>query len=323
MSMRIVLILLGLLGLAPAVLAENTVRCESPDFRYRQCPVDTRGGVRLVRRLSRALCVEGQTWGVERDGIWVDQGCAAEFAVGEMNSGDGYPGAGDGQLACKSENFRYNLCRADIRGRVELTRQLSNAPCRQDETWGVTRDGIWVDQGCSAEFRVMAGAVEPRPPWTGGARPPWAGGGNAGPDRLICESRDFRYRFCQADTRDGVRLLRQLSEAPCRQGETWGVNRDGVWVDRGCVAEFAVERAGEPGYDDEHRRTVVCRSRSLRREHCRADVSGGVSLLRQLSRRSCIQGQSWGVDRGGIWVDQGCDAEFVLERRGGFIPGVR
>jgi hypothetical protein len=37
---------------------------------------------------------------------------------------------------------------------VQLVRQISGSPCRQDETWGYDRRGIWVDRGCRAEFVI-------------------------------------------------------------------------------------------------------------------------------------------------------------------------
>src|SRR3546814_15625729 len=41
----------------------STVRCESKDRRTRHCNIDTRGGVRLPRRLSDASCVQGRKIG--------------------------------------------------------------------------------------------------------------------------------------------------------------------------------------------------------------------------------------------------------------------
>lgn len=34
----------------------------------------------------------------------------------------------------------------------------------------------------------------------------------------------------------------------------------------------------------------------------------------QRSRSSCIYGYSWGIDRAGLWVDNGCRARFWIER---------
>lgn len=55
-----------------------------------------------------------------------------------------------------------------------------------------------------------------------------------------CSSDDGRRKFCEVDTRDGVRLVRQVSGSPCRLNETWGFTSRGIWVDRGCRAEFQV-----------------------------------------------------------------------------------
>src|ERR1044071_2901451 len=56
---------------------------------------------------------------------------------------------------------------------------------------------------------------------------------------VTCASEDGRRRYCDADTRNGVRLSRQI-RGSCRLNETWGFDRRGIWVDRGCSAEFVV-----------------------------------------------------------------------------------
>lgn len=59
---------------------------------------------------------------------------------------------------------------------------------------------------------------------------------------IVCASNNGERVFCEADLRGREpELVRQISERPCRRGETWGFDRRGVWVDRGCRAEFAVE----------------------------------------------------------------------------------
>jgi hypothetical protein len=60
--------------------------------------------------------------------------------------------------------------------------------------------------------------------------------------RVRCESRDYRERFCRTDTYGGVRLVRQIGDASCRQGRTWGTRQDGIWVSNGCRADFEVGR---------------------------------------------------------------------------------
>ena len=59
---------------------------------------------------------------------------------------------------------------------------------------------------------------------------------------ITCASNDGRRAYCDVDTRNGVRLLEQHSDRPCREGSTWGYDRRGIWVDRGCRADFEVRR---------------------------------------------------------------------------------
>ena len=128
---------------------------------------------------------------------------------------------------------------------------------------------------------------------------------------VVCESRDRRTNYCSADTRGGVRLVRQLSDRRCVRGGNWGVNQRGIWVTDGCRAEFEVQ--GHQRYGE----TVRCESTDNRTRYCRADTRYGVRLWRQLSRSACVEGRSWGVTRDSIWVSRGCRADFRVGDRGG------
>jgi hypothetical protein len=64
---------------------------------------------------------------------------------------------------------------------------------------------------------------------------------NAFARRITCESNDNRRQYCAADTRSGVRLSRVTGNAQCVEGSTWGYDQNGVWVDRGCRAEFEMQ----------------------------------------------------------------------------------
>src|SRR5438477_4828478 len=59
---------------------------------------------------------------------------------------------------------------------------------------------------------------------------------------LTCASEDGRRHYCPADTRAGVSLQRQRSKSACTQGTTWGFDQNGVWVERGCRADFLVNK---------------------------------------------------------------------------------
>jgi len=78
--------------------------------------------------------------------------------------------------------------------------------------------------------------------YSGGYNDPRYNRGGNSNRAITCSSDDGRRTYCDADTRDGVRLVRQRSDASCRQGSTWGYDRRGIWVDRGCRADFEIGR---------------------------------------------------------------------------------
>jgi len=57
---------------------------------------------------------------------------------------------------------------------------------------------------------------------------------------ISCASQDIGRQYRGADTRGGVTLIRQNSNSPCSENQTWGYDGRGIWVDRGCRAEFQV-----------------------------------------------------------------------------------
>jgi Protein of unknown function (DUF3011) len=144
---------------APAAKAQ-TITCASENGKRNYCPVDTRGGVQLVRQRSDARCTQGYSWGFDKRGIWVDRGCRADFVVNAYRpGGPGYgPGAGRppaGQpITCASENGKRNYCPIDTRRGVQMVKQRSDARCSQGYSWGYDQRGIWVDRGCRADFVV-------------------------------------------------------------------------------------------------------------------------------------------------------------------------
>ncbi|HTL15164.1 MAG TPA: DUF3011 domain-containing protein [Thermomonas sp.] len=239
--MRIPLIAAGLLAAAalPASAGPQgwqeygpgtgVVRCESNDGRVRECPT---GGGRVVleRQHSRAACIEGRSWGQRRGGVWVANGCRADFRV--LGYGYGGPGQAYGRdrVRCESNDGRTRHCALDGRGRPQLVRQLSRAACIEGRTWGADRGGVWVTDGCRGEFAAGRGGG-----WGGGYG---SGDYGYGGRTFRCESNDGRTRECAANVRAGVRLVRQLSRAPCIQGRSWGYGRNGIWVADGCRAEF-------------------------------------------------------------------------------------
>ena len=219
---------------APPVTAREAVyvpgtlvRCESINNTRNTCRVDARGRMVVVnQQLSENPCTLGRSWGVsnDRDEIWVNEGCRAEFQVG----GSSVAAAAFGRsVICESHNNGRNRCPVDTSYGVQLARQISDSGCVRGSDWGFDENGIWVDNGCRAEF-VLGGdqRFTIRPPSTG--------------MRVVCESQNQAMNRCPADTYYGVALARQISDSMCVRGQTWGYDANGIWVTGGCRAEFVI-----------------------------------------------------------------------------------
>lgn len=139
----------------------------------------------------------------------------------------------------------------------------------------------------------------------------FAAAGLAQADRVVvCESQDEKHRWCPTDTRGGVTLDEQISDSLCVYNVTWGYDRRGIWVDKGCRARFRVGDWTDAG-------SVTCESENERYRLCPADTTGGVALVEQLSDSPCRPNVTWGYDQRGIWVDNGCRARFKVGGWGG------
>lgn len=77
-----------------AAVAETQITCKSKNYQYNSCKLDRPGHVRLVKQLSNRKCRQGKTWDYDRRSIWVDDGCAAKFAVNYNKEYDSSSDAG-------------------------------------------------------------------------------------------------------------------------------------------------------------------------------------------------------------------------------------
>ncbi|WP_051943329.1 MULTISPECIES: DUF3011 domain-containing protein [Luteibacter] len=184
--MKRILGLVGMLALGAGLFATphvahaqrggDTVNCFSDNGRRSYCRVPWRDA-RLIRQDSKTACIRGRTWDMDRNGLWVDDGCrgifqeAGGWGGGRPGWGDGgRPGWGDdgrpgggrpgyggnsGQIvSCDSEDNKRVFCRWPLGRGARLVEQNSNASCREGYSYGFTRDGIWADHGCRAKFDI-------------------------------------------------------------------------------------------------------------------------------------------------------------------------
>ena len=108
----------------------------------------------------------------------------------------------------------------------------------------------------------------------------------------------------------GVVLVRQSGEGNCVLGRTWGFDAKGVWVADGCRATLRLPTIGPP---------LACAAAAGAREVCPANTSAGVALVGDTP--GCALGRTWGYDRDGVWVADGCQGTFVLTTRGAVACG--
>ena len=73
---------LGMCAAMATAAEAGTLECRSDGHRYNYCRANTDGSVRLLNQISNTKCREGQNWGYDARGIWVDQGCTAKFDYG-------------------------------------------------------------------------------------------------------------------------------------------------------------------------------------------------------------------------------------------------
>lgn len=201
----------------------GTINCSSDDGERHTCAADIRGGVQLVNQRSGSPCQRGASWGTDRDGIWVDHGCRADFAVNPYHAYPNPESGRDGTITCSSDDGGRHECPADTSGGALLINQRSGSPCQRGYSWGEDERGLWVDHGCRADFQVGSATDTP-----------------AATSLITCSSDDNERHSCAADTYGGVRLVRQISGSACKRGYSWGADERGIWVDHGCRAEFVV-----------------------------------------------------------------------------------
>src|SRR3954452_18591400 len=78
----VLLLGLGAITTPSVAHAQNPIiTCASDDMGYHTCDIGPNHGARVARQHSDAQCVEGQTFGVRGDQIWVNRGCRAEFEI--------------------------------------------------------------------------------------------------------------------------------------------------------------------------------------------------------------------------------------------------
>jgi Protein of unknown function (DUF3011) len=153
LSCLIVILMASLVAVTSVPASEpdagtTTVHCSSDDGLRRHCPADTSAGVTLSRSIGEGVCLLGKTWGYDDAGIWVTDGCAAEFVV----AGDG---ANEVPPTSEAAEDSTDSTEPDKTGKKPI--ESSN----ERETWGVLDpgEGFLIGRGKFGEAHISAYAL--------------------------------------------------------------------------------------------------------------------------------------------------------------------
>ena len=129
-------------------------------------------------------------------------------------------------------------------------------------------------------------------------------------ENITCFSSGGRYSYCSARTDSHVRLVRQVSRTQCRQYDNWGYDRNGVWVDRGCSAEFEVGRDGRHGGGSDNDKDLKVA----------AGAVAGIALIAALASKNKAQDQK-GVSSWAVGTFRGYDSDERVDLEVTILPG--
>ena len=197
-------------------------------------------------------------------------------------------------VVCESIDRDSRRCPTPWRGPSRLVRQLSGTTCIEGRNWGSENGQVVVWSGCRGEF----------------AR----GRGDSQTGTIRCESNDNRVANCRTPWRGDSRVVRQLSDTRCREGQNWDSGNGQVTVWSGCRAEFGPTTGGWDGGGEGGGSgyNVTCASQNGGYTTCNwPPGQGQPRLLQQLSHQACVQGRTWGMAGSNrIWVNGGCRGRF-------------
>lgn len=160
--------------------------------------------------------------------------------------------------------------------------------------WTFSR--IQSDIAASLRFNASNGWIPPSPNY-------W------NQQSVICTSNGKRYNECPTPFTGRARLVENISDTRCVEGQNWGAWQGMIWVDKGCRGRFM--DAGSFGNG-----SVIgnfrCESLNGSYNQCRKPFNAPAVLLRNLSKARCIENRNWGQDRSMVWVNGGCRGEFAV-----------
>ena len=214
----------------------NVVTCSSDDGQLHSCRINSDQPIHFVRQRSDAQCVEGQTYGINRGGVWVTNGCRADFAVG-----NNYQAGNNGYY---NQQGTYNNGQYD-HDRDGYRDQNGNWHPRHHRDHDNDRDnnGYYSQNGSYNNGQYDRRGAYNNGGYVGaGQQHPTVYSGSYKNGKSTCSSQPGTGPiYCQTDGALSNATITK-SNGQCQRGQNWDINPDGLWVADGCSGEFQIQR---------------------------------------------------------------------------------
>ncbi|WP_179952187.1 DUF3011 domain-containing protein [Marinicella rhabdoformis] len=290
----------------------DRITCKSKNGRRAHCQINTQGGIRLVKELSRGKC--RGNWGYDYYGVWVTNSCRAKFTTDRYQDHWGNNYNKDHIVRCESYRLGKQICTIghNLKNvKVQLIHQLSARDCSGN--WGHNNKEIWVINGCKADFKIQRNNKP-----NANHRPGQV------TNELVCLSKKYRRHYCDMPRLKDVKLVEVMSKAEKTCFNNWGFDAKGIWVDNNCKARFHYTQKGNRSGNWQDRQTnnvrqhpdtprlLKCKSRSNTKKTCARNIRKA-ELNRSISKGKFPCKGNWGIDRSGdLFVKNNCYAEFKV-----------
>ncbi|XP_005091613.2 lectin ADEL [Aplysia californica] len=210
----------------------DVIRVESWSDKYAKRVLEDASYVlnmTVVDRQSAAQCNLGESFGYQKNNLWVDQGCRADFKVCYLP----VRSTECQKLRVNSLDYKYAESKVNFAAlflNMTVEDQQSAASCDLDNNFGFYNQNstVWVNNGCQADFNVcyVRGAIRTT--------------------TINVSSWNYKYSTQILNTLPSatciysMQVANQQSAAPCTLGTTFGFMANTMWVRDGCRADFTV-----------------------------------------------------------------------------------
>ncbi len=167
---------------------------------------------------------------------------------GGPGNGGFYPQQNTQTYVINCQSYPGQTSQCEVQGTIVsayLQQDLSGGRCYGGQTFSFDQSSIYVWNGCSGNFVVTIDTgYNPQPqPWPQPNPQPWPQPQPQYQSRDVdCDSNGDKYRECNSGLNQvqDIYVVQQQSHAECREGKSFGITGNRIWVNRGCRAIFRV-----------------------------------------------------------------------------------